>query len=767
VEALGNAVVFKEDAAGTEIVSVGWMPIRMKRFALPAKGYGGRASVVVGAVGLVVLASSCSNTPYPGVDSEEGKSYYSAFREPPKNLDPQVSYTTADGAFLTLCYERLLGYRYLERPVELISELAVRVPEPETLTNSVGAVVGVRYQFEIHPGVHFIDDPCFPDGKGRELKASDFEFVFKRIADPSVNCPVFQSFSHISGFSEYREKIRSLRAEMEKALVDAGEAKENINLSFVELYNRAGPIDGIQVTGDYTFDLVLSKSYPQILYWLAMRFVSAVPWEAVDFYHGRKDLFVKGVPMDFKMRPVGTGAYRFQWQEFNRESRIVMVRNENWWGMGEIEVSDVTRFPFAPGAPENVELNIWSEEIAGRKLGMIDRVEWYLERESLSRFNKFIQGYYDGSAIPLESFDKVIQNDDLTPEMRSKGIRLVKDFGLDIFYIAFNMQDDTVGAPVKFKDPKLEANREEELDRRRKFRRAMSLAVDSGEYIRIFFNDLGVQAQSPLPPGLFGYDPDYRNPYRQYDPDLKLARQLLAEAGYENGIDPKTGNPLQLTFDTGSIDTRTRVVYNFFIDSWKRLGLEVKLAATDYNKFQEKMQDGNYQIFPWGWVADYPDPENFLFLLHGPNSKRHGDHNPNSAQYESDAYDFLFKKMENLPNEGTATWTETDPDSGEEVQITLNRREIIDQLILILQEDCPWIPNIHSVQYLLYHEWLKSKKPHPLTLSSVKYLDIDGARRAKARRTWNRPIRWPAFALCALILAFLVPGVITIRKERR
>lgn len=743
------------------------MPVKKNSLALPSRGRRNRAGVVLGAFCLVFLASSCSNTPYPGVDSELGNIYYSSFREPPKNLDPQVSYTTSDGLFLTLCYERLLGYRYLERPVELIPELAVEVPKAEPLTGPGGEVVGIRYPFEIHSGVHFIDDPCFPGGKGRELKASDLEFVFKRVADPAVNCPVFQSFSYIQGFPEYREKIRTLREEMEKALMEAGTAKDDVRLSVIELYNRAGPIDGIRVTGDYTFDLILSNSYPQILYWLAMRFVSAVPWEAVDYYHGREDLFVKGVPMDFTMRPVGTGAYRFQWDEFNRESRIVMVRNENWWGLGEREVSDVTRFPEEPGSPENVELNIWSEEISGRKLAKIDRVEWYLERESLSRFNKFLQGYYDGSAVPLESFDKVIQNDELTPGMRSKGIRLVKDFGLDIFYIAFNMQDDTVGAPVKFKNPKLEANREEELIRRRKLRQAMSLAIDSGEYIRIFFNDLGVRAQSPLPPGIIGYDPDYQNPYRQYDPDLKFARQLLEEAGYQNGIDPKTGNPLQMTFDTGSIDTKTRVLFNFYIDSWKRLGLDVELAATDYNQFQEKMQNGNYQVFSWGWIADYPDPENFLFLLHGPNSKRHGAHNPNSAQYESDAYDFLFKKMENLPNEGSATWTETDPGSGEEVRTTRTRKELIKDLTMILQEDCPWIPNIHSVRYLLYHDWLKSMKPHPLTLSSVKFLDIDGARRAEARRNWNRPIRWPAFALFALIIAFLVPGIVTIRKERR
>ena len=713
------------------------------------------------------LVVGCSNTPYPDADEEYGKVYYGSFREPPKNLDPQVSYTTSDGVFLSICYERLLGYRYLKRPVELMPELAVRVPEAETLLDANGAPSGVRYRFEIHPGIYFIDDPCFPEGKGRELKTSDFEFVFKRVADPSVNCPVFQSFSHIKGFPEYRDRLKVLREEMRQEQIDGGTPERDVHLSVVDLYKRAGAIDGIQVTGDTTFDLILSRPYPQILFWLAMRFVSAVPWEAVDYYDGRGGLFVEGVPMDFRMRPVGTGPYRFQWGEFDRESRIVMVRNEKWWGLGDRAIPDVTRFPLEPGSPEDVKRGLWSEEFAGRMLAQVDRVEWNLERESLSRFSKFLQGYYDGSAIPSESFEKVIQNDELTPEIEEKGVRLVKDFGLDVFYIGFNMQDDGIGSPLQFKDAVLEENREAELAKRKKIRQAMSLAIDAREYIRIFYNNLGVPAQSPLPPGIFGYDPEYRNPYREFDPDLKEAARLLEEAGYRNGIDPGTGQPLKFTFDTGSIDTRTRVIFGFFIDSWNRLGLDVRLAATDYNKFQEKMQQGNYQIFPWGWLADYPDPENFLFLLHGPNSKRHGDHNPNSAQFENGAYDFLFKKMENLSNDGSATWMEIDEETGQEAKVTRSRGELINESTLILQEECPWIPNLHSVSYLLYHQWLKAMKPHPLSLSAVKYIDIETAQRAKARGAWNRPIRWPVLLLFAVVVGFLVPAIITIRKERR
>ena len=91
-------------------------------------------------------------------------------------------------------------------------------------------------------------------------------------------------------------------------------------------------------------------------------------------------------------------------------------------------------------------------------------------------------------------------------------------------------------------------------ERGRKLRQAMSLVIDSEEYLRVFQNGRGMPAQSPVPPGLAGYDPDYRNPYRQVD--LERARVLLGDAGYPNGIDPKTGEPLSLTFDTSDTSAR-------------------------------------------------------------------------------------------------------------------------------------------------------------------------------------------------------------------
>ena len=712
--------------------------------------------------------AGCSNTPYPDADVELGTVYYSSFANPPKDLDPQRAYTTADGTFLSLCYERLLAYDYLERPVNLVPELALAVPEPEEMRDESGALIGIRYSFDLQPGIHFVDDPCFPEGKGRELKAEDFVFVFKRLADPNTSCPVVASFRHIRGFQEYRDKLKELRATMKEEALAENTPEGDIRISYRDLYERAGPLPGVDAVDEYRFELTLDTPYPHILYWLAMRFCAAIPWEAVDHYNGQFGLVKEREPMTFEMRPVGTGPYQFKWDEYNREAKIVLVQNPNWWGYRYPERrAPTTIFPEAPGMEEDRELGIWTPEAAGRTLATVDRLEWYLEREALSRFNKFLQGYYDGSGIPLESFDQVIQEEDLTPEMEERGIRLVKDFGLDVYYIGFNMQDEVIGAPLKFEDPALEANREEELEKRRKLRQAMSLAIDTREYLRIFANNLGVPAQGPLPPGIVGYDPDYKNPYRQYDPELKLAKRLLEEAGYKNGVDPRTGKALTMTYDAGNTSTRSRAVFNFYIDAWKKLGIDVQLAATDYNKFQKKMYAGNFQIFSWGWLADYPDPENFMFLLYGPNSGRHDGHNPNHAWYENKDYDVVFKRMESLANDASATWTETDPETGEEREVTRTRYELIRELVHIAQEDCPWIPLSHSEDYILYHEWLHHAKPHPLPGSRAKYLAIDKETRRDRRIAWNRPILWPGVVAGVAVILFVVPAIRTVRRERR
>jgi ABC-type transport system substrate-binding protein len=258
-------------------------------------------------------------------------------------------------------------------------------------------------------------------------------------------------------------------------------------------------------------------------------------------------------------------------------------------------------------------------------------------------------------------------------------------------------------------------------------------------------NGRGVPAQSPLPPGIFGYDPEYRNPYRQVD--LARARSLMEQAGYPGGIDPATGKPLVLTFDTPDTSAQGHLRFEFFTNEWRQLGIDVEIAATNYNMFQEKVRNGAYQIFMWGWVADYPDPENFLFLLWS-DMARSNSGGPNTANFQDARYDELYLAMKSKPN---------DPERMAEIR----------EMIEILERERPWIELIHAEDYALFHGWLSNVKPFGMSFPTVKYLDLDPALRTRMRKEWNEPILWPLYAIVAFFVIVTVPGIVTFLRERQ
>jgi ABC-type transport system substrate-binding protein len=155
-------------------------------------------------------------------------------------------------------------------------------------------------------------------------------------------------------------------------------------------------------------------------------------------------------------------------------------------------------------------------------------------------------------------------------------------------------------------------------------RQAISIAIDYDEYISIFTNGRGIIAQSPIPPGIFGYQ-DGKRDYNKTlfntaekngeisKKSIEEAKTLLTKAGYDNGIDQKTGKPLILYFEATGAGADTYAFLNWLRKQFKKINIQLVTRVTDYNRFQEKMINGTGQIFQWGWNADYPDPENFLF----------------------------------------------------------------------------------------------------------------------------------------------------------
>lgn len=158
--------------------------------------------------------------------------------------------------------------------------------------------------------------------------------------------------------------------------------------------------------------------------------------------------------------------------------------------------------------------------------------------------------------------------------------------------------------------------------------------------------------------------------------------------------------------------------------------------------FQAKIDKGEYQMMNYGWVADYPDPENFVFLFYGPN-KRPG---PNACSYANPEYDKLFEQMRAMND-------------------TPERAAIINKMRDISVEDCPWIYTIHEETYALTQPWLKNYKPHPVALDALKYYRVDSEQRARLQREWNPPNYWPAILVVLLIYAGSVPAAKVVRER--
>jgi ABC-type transport system substrate-binding protein len=228
---------------------------------------------------------------------------------------------------------------------------------------------------------------------------------------------------------------------------------------------------------------------------------------------------------------------------------------------------------------------------------------------------------------------------------------------------------------------------------------------------------------------------------------LDAALRLMAEAGYDGGIDASSGEPLSLHFEAVSRGPDDKARLNWMRKQFAKLGIQLIVRATDYNRFREKMLKGTGEIFFWGWNADYPDPENFLFLLYGPNAK--AIHNgENASNYRNADFDRLFAQMKNLENGP-------------------RRQALIDEMVDIARQDAPWIWGFHPRKFSLYHGWVRNVKPSTMANNTLKYVRIDPRVRAASTAAWNPPVLWPVWVAVGLLGAGVIPAVVGYRRRER
>jgi len=688
------------------------------------------------------LHATLWNNPHSKEKSASNR-LFTSFSLSPKRLDPVVSYSANEWAFISQIYEPPLQYNYLKRPYTLEPLTLTKMPtiryldkNRQPVDEASEDVVFSEYRLELRKDIMYQNHPAFvKDDKGhllyaslsqkaldkidtlddfeqtdtRHLVAADYAYAIKRMGVRQNHSPILDSMqNYIVGLASFSSTITKIAKEKraEGKVLDL----------------RAYDISGVKVLDDYTLIIEIKGKYPQFLYWLTMNFFAPIPWEA-DLFYQQKGLIAKNLTLNWY--PVGTGAYYLA--ENNPNRQMCLVKNPNY---------HEEKYPhLSPDERLSSHIPKALLEDAGKKIPFIDEVIYSLEKESIPLWNKFLQGYYDASGISSEAFDQAVQVSasgtmDVSEEIQKKGISLQGSVEPSVFYMAFNMVDPIVGGYS---------------ESARKLRQAISIALNQEEYISIFMNERGIAAQSVIPPGIFGYEEGEKGTNtvvydwvdgKRVRKSLVFAKKLLAQAGYPNGISLKSGKPLKLYYDTTATGPDDRALMDWYRKQFHALGIELVIRSSDYNRFQDKVRKGKTQLFSWGWNADYPDPENFLFLLYGPNASV--DTNGagiNSANYKNPEFDRLFEKMTTMKN-------------------SPQRMDIIRQMIKISREDAPWVWGVHPKSLALSHAWYRNVLPNAMANNTLKYKRIDAALRVKKQQEWNQPVIMPLILM--LLLAVLI-----------
>ena len=716
-------------------------------------------------MGMGLVACSPANEPFPKAWIGQ-HTLLTSYQETPKHLDSTSSYSNNETPWTYAIYEPPLKYHYLKRPYELVPKTLTSLPQV-TYVDASGKTLSAEapasqiaeslFDLELKPGILWQPHPAFakdstgklryhaleegdltdkskpsdfPEQGTRELLAQDYAYAIKRLATTRVKSPAFGFLSEkIVGLQALGEAVKQHDRDIKRGL-NARQAGVFGDLPWIDF--RSFDLKGVEVLSDHRLRIRVIGKYPQFKYWLAMTFFAPLAWE-VDAFYAQAGMARRNLNLD--TWPVGTGPYMLS--EFVPNARMVLERNPHYRGE-----------PYPCECEPGDEAKGFLKD-CGKATPFIDRMVSFIEKEGTSVHAKFMQGYYDVPQLergkPGVGYQVSIEDrSGIAKTLQDRKIQLPNTIQVGFWYFGFNWLDPVVGA----------GRTPEEAERNRKLRHALSIAFDIEEYIAIFEDNRAQANMSPVVRGVFGDDLVRLNPVVYTgDPDkpkrrsIEEAKRLLAAAGYPDGRDPKTGKPLVINYDVQGVGPGYQARIDWVSKQFAKLNIQLEVRNTDYNRFQDKMRKGAAQFFFWGWMADYPDPENFLFLLYGPNAKIKHD-GENAGNYLNAAYDKLFEQMKDL-------------DDGPQ------RAALIKQMIQIVQDDAPMLFGWSEEYAGAYHQWLYNGKPSNIIRDQLQYLRIDPEQRMRLTREWNQPLVWPLWLIAGLIVLLIAPAVYAWRTRQR
>lgn len=200
----------------------------------------------------------------------------------------------------------------------------------------------------------------------------------------------------------------------------------------------------------------------------------------------------------------------------------------------------------------------------------------------------------------------------------------------------------------------------------KRVRQAFAYALDYDALINKILEGVGARFVGPIPPNLWGYNPDVP----LYEQDLEKAAKLLDEAGYPAD---ETGHRFRTTIWYNSDNTTRRDISVLLQSNLKEIGVDLEIKALEWGTYLDYLYGEERKIdtmFIIGWAPDYVDPDNYVYpLLY---SGSHPPNGSNNTYYSNPRVDELTLEARRESDHA-------------------RREQLYKEIVKIVAEDSPWI----------------------------------------------------------------------------